>query len=183
MGIRRIRIITASLCTRHVLLGLAGTSVTQCSYYFHAHYGWWKILSSQGRASQQRCPFGCRNARWSRGAAPDRSHTQSGLRESSGGRRRSVPAGCSQTCHSFPFIYFTFPALLYSPFPELKGGHEAKGAFAHPTRHVLVFSLRLGLTAFATTRQMQLGHSAFFQHALRAQLGIIYMVAARPSFN
>lgn len=50
--------ITASLYMLHVFLAFFGAVITQCVYYFHAHYAWWKTLSSQGRVSLWRCPLG-----------------------------------------------------------------------------------------------------------------------------
>lgn len=91
--------------------------ITQCTCYFRAYYARWKMLSSQGGVSQRGCPLGCGNAR-SGESVPDSSHTQSGLKESSGGHRRSAQAGSSQPRPSFPFIYFTFPILFYLLFSQ-----------------------------------------------------------------
>lgn len=110
--------ITASLYMLHVFLAF-----WCCDYTMHVLFSCTlcavenAFISGQGFAvALPSRPW--RHTEWRPESAPDTSHTQSGLRESSGGRRHSARAGPSQPCPGFPFIYFTFPFQFYSLFSQ-----------------------------------------------------------------
>lgn len=104
--------ITASLYMPHVFLDFWRCDCTMCVLFSCTLCAAENAFISGGQGFAGALPSR------GRGSAPDTSHTQSGLRESSGGRRRSTRASSSQPCPRFPFIYFTFPLLFYPPFSQ-----------------------------------------------------------------
>lgn len=145
------------------------------------------MLSSRGKGFAVALPSRpWRGAAETRGPAPDTSHTQSGLRGSSEGRRRSARAGrVPAVLQLSDHLFHVSPLASFPVLTELKCGHEVKVAFAYRTH--ATFRLRLPIFYFNTSlrsnsvcfclinKVLMVCHT-LFQHALIAQYGIIKVV-------
>lgn len=69
---------------------------------------------------RQCCPLGHGDAQWRQGSTSDTSHTQSGLKESSSGHRRSAGKPIPRPAQAFHSFILRF-------LSRFKGGHEVKG--------------------------------------------------------